>query len=57
MNPEGDYRERWCDEKNSDSRGKNKAFFFKEAGVLRFNDTYDDEGDDQDNEFESRRYP
>jgi len=55
MNPEGDYRERWCDEKNSDSQGKNKAFFFKEAGVLRFNDTYDDEDDDQDNGFESRR--
>ena len=55
MNSEGDYRERWCDEKNSDSRDKNKAFFFKEAGVLRFNDTYEDEDDDQDNGFESRR--
>ena len=26
MNPEGDYRERWCDEKNVNSRGKTKRF-------------------------------
>ena len=55
MNPEGDYRERWFDEKNVDSRSSNKEFFFKEAGVSRFNDTYDDEDDDQDNGFESRQ--
>ena len=55
MNPDNDYRERWCDEKNLDSRSSNKEFFFKEAGVSRFNDTYDDEEeDDQHNGFESR---
>ena len=56
MNPDNDYRERWCDEKNVDSRSSNKEFFFfKEAGVSRFNDTYDDdEEDDQHNGLESR---
>ena len=56
MNPDNDYRERWCDEKNVDSRSRDKEFFFKEAGVSRFNDTYDDEEDnDQHSGFESRR--
>ena len=55
MNLKDDYRERWCDEKNVDSPRRNKAFFFKEAGVSRFNDTYDDEDDDQDNGFKSRQ--
>ena len=55
MNPDGDYRERWCDEKNVSGRGKTKTFFFKEAGVSRFNDIYDDEDDDRDNGFESRQ--
>ena len=54
MNPDNDYRERWCDEKNVDSRSIKKEFFFKEAGVSRFNDTYDDEEDNvQHNGFES----
>ena len=54
MNPDNDYRERWCDKKNVDSRSSNKEFFFKEAGVSRFNDTYDDEEDNvQHNGFES----
>ena len=26
MNPDNDYREHWCDEKNITSRGKNKGF-------------------------------
>ena len=55
MNPDIDYRERWCDKKNVESRSKTKSFFFKEAGVSRFNDTYNDEDDDQDNGFESHR--
>ena len=56
MNSDNDYRERWCDEKNIDSRSSNNEFFFKEAGVSRFNDTYDDdEDDDQHNDFESRQ--
>ena len=55
MNPDNDYRERWCYEKNVDSRSSNKEFFFNEAGVLRFNDPYDEEEeDDQHNGFESR---
>ena len=54
MNPDNDYRERWCDEKNVDSRNSKKEFFFKEAGVSRFNDTFDDEEDYvQHNGFES----
>ena len=55
MNPDDDYRERWSDEKNCDTRKNNKIFVFKEAGVSRFNDSYDDEDDDQVNGFESRQ--
>ena len=32
MNPDNDYRERWCDEKNVDSRNSNKEFFLKKLG-------------------------
>ena len=53
MNPDNDYRERWSDEKMLTVESSKKNIFFKEAGVSRFNDSYDDEDNVQHNGFES----
>jgi len=48
MHPEeeGDFRESWADVGPRPPRDAQRHFQFKEAGVERFNDVYDDGYDD-----------
>ena len=42
MDHDSDYREAWADEGSNRPRPA-KQFLFREAGVARFNDVYDDD--------------
>ena len=42
MDHDSDYREAWADEGSKCPRSA-KQFLFREAGVARFNDVYDDD--------------
>ena len=42
MDHDSDYREAWADEESKRPRPA-KQFLFREAGVARFNDVYDDD--------------
>ena len=42
MDHDSDYREAWADEGSKRPRPA-KQFLFREAGVARFNDVYDDD--------------
>jgi hypothetical protein len=46
MDHDSDYREAWADEETKRPRHA-KEFLFREAGVARFNDLYDDEADEE----------
>ena len=50
MDPEeeSDFRESWADAGSRPPRRAPQHFQFREAGVLRFNDVYDDDGSDED---------
>ena len=47
MDHDSDYREAWADEGTKRSRHANE-FLFREAGVARFNDVYDDDEADEE---------
>ena len=49
MDDDSDYREAWAGEGSNQLRPA-KQFLFREAGVVRFNDVYDDDDDDDDDE-------
>ena len=52
---ESDFRESWADAGSRPPRRDTEHFQFREAGVLRFNDVYDDDGVDEDS-FEDVGY-
>jgi len=47
MDNDSDYREAWADEGSKRPRHA-KGFLFREAGVARFNDVYDDDEADEE---------
>ena len=47
MDHDSDYREAWADEGSKHLRHA-KEFLFREAGVARFNDVYDDDETDEE---------
>ena len=47
MDHDSDYREAWADEGSKRLR-QPKKFLFREAGVARFNDVYDDDETDEE---------
>jgi len=47
MDNDSDYREAWADE-GTKKRHRAKEFLFREAGVDRFNDVYDDDEADEE---------
>ncbi|MDB4484771.1 hypothetical protein N9026_01005 [bacterium] len=47
MDNDSDYREAWADE-GTKQRHRAKEFLFREAGVDRFNDVFDDDETDEE---------
>ena len=47
MDIDSDYREAWADE-GSERPRQAREFLFREAGVARFNDVYDDDEADEE---------